>query len=891
MTPKTTENNHAMARLKRNSEISVIWLLPLIALAMALILVYRIYSTSGIEVTVTFPDANGIIAHKTVVKYRGMQVGQVKELTLLKDTNGVSATIEMGRGTEPYLTNNLNFWLVKPKVTLNGVSGLDTLVTGAYIQIGGDNLGQGNSSRFFKALVSPPPTSIPSQLLTYKLVTQDTAGVNPGALIYHRKLEVGSVHNVQLSDDHKAIEITIAINPEYGNLIKRSSRFWSVSGIKADASLSGIKIESEGIAAMLVGGIAFSSPANGDIAEEYSEFRLYRDANSARDALELTLSLAGDSNVSVGTKVFYNAQQVGAIEQLTWDESFQRLIATAQLSHDMTRLIRDDSLFWLDTPSITFNNFSPGRLLQGPVIRFLPGTGEPASSFVVSDKPPRKPNDDNHHQLTLTSSDSFGLAQNASVYYRQHPVGQIDWIRYNAQNELFEFDVSIQPEFSSLIKPETVFYNLSGIKMTAKLTGIDVSVPSIKQALNGGIGIYNPEGLSLPESDHDFTLHEDYFTAVNTRAQQADCYFLVSEEFLSPTVNSPVYYQQFEIGQVRKVTLNKQATASVSEIIIAPEYKHLIRENTQFWQKQGVSLTATLSGVKIDTPPLMQMLLGGLSISTPDHDAPLAKNDQSFQLFTSEEAATKSLRDESTVTIEIHQHTNLKAGQAVKYRGYPVGEVTDIQLMSDLKGIAATVSFHPGFEQQFISHDTRYWLAQPKLGLTNVKNPETLITGDYLSVMPGNSDTPKETRLFTVEREAPPVEIIGDGLHITLQASALGSLKPSSPILYRQLKVGEITGYRLQDNLEIVEVSAYIYPEYIRLITDKTRFWNASGVDIKAGLFSGVEVQTQSLETIISGGIALATSSEGTSVAQHHRYQLFEQADTDWLDWVIGNDD
>lgn len=219
------ENDYPQPNIRTSSVAYTVWILPLLALVLAFWLIYKNVVDAGIHISVTFPDATGIVANKTPVKFRGMEVGRVKNLTVLEDGSGVIAQIEMDKVTIPYLTDKLHFWLVKPNVGFGGISGLDTLFSGAYIQTDGDEIAkQGNITRYFKALIGAPPVEVPKGLKVFKLVTTNAAGVNPGSLIYHRNIQVGTVHAVQLSDDHQSVEVTITLEPKYRGLVKTSSR-------------------------------------------------------------------------------------------------------------------------------------------------------------------------------------------------------------------------------------------------------------------------------------------------------------------------------------------------------------------------------------------------------------------------------------------------------------------------------------------------------------------------------------------------------------------------------------------------------------------------------------------------------------------------------------------
>lgn len=878
-----------IAKLKRNADISIIWILPIIALGLALTLVYDYYTQKGVYIELVLPDASGIIEHKTIVKFRGMQVGKVRKLTLMKEAQLVSAAVEMDKDTAQYLTDEASFWLVKPKVTMNGISGLDTLVTGAYIKFESHKAGDAaNYHRNYVALQTQPSPVIPENASTYTLKAKAAEGINPGSLIYHRKLEVGKVHDVQLSDDQQSIDITIIIAPKYRELIKENSRFWSVSGIRANASLSGISIETEGLAAMLVGGVAFSSPENSHAANEGQVFKLYKGATEARDALHLLLTLPADAEISPQTKIYLNAQQVGEVEELTWNDDFTSLTANVSISKQMTPLIRENTIFWLDSPSLSLTNLKPARLLTGTVIRFLPGNGAESTAFTVQNNPPRERWETSHQQLSLSSKKGFGITQSSQIYFRNHPIGHVDWVRFNPEHQKFEFDISIDKQYQKLITPNTRFYNLTALHFSASLQGVSAEVPSLKQAFNGGIGIYLPaEPSEEALTTHQFALFANYASAVSNSQTPATTFTLTSTNFLAPKTNSPVYYQQFEIGQVSSVNLNSEGTSSLTEVVIEPKYQHLIRSNTQFWQVGGVKVNASLSGVEVETSPLLSMLAGGVAISTPDQNSQAAQRNQSYVLYRSKDAAKDAQEEMTSVIVEIQKESQLREGSPVKYRGYSVGEIVSLKLRADLEGLQAEVSLSAQYAKHFAVSGARYWLVQAELGLSGVKHPEALLTGGYLAVSRGSGEA---KRHFVAKRVNTEPENYRGNLAIKVLTPALGSLNIGSPVLFRQLRVGEVAGYQLNSSGNAVEITLHVFPEFKHLVKQSSKFWNASGLEIQAGLFSGVEIKSQTVETLLTGGVAF-TTAEGELANNNQTFTLHKQPDSDWVNWTTEDDE
>ncbi|MCS9911996.1 MlaD family protein, partial [Pseudomonas aeruginosa] len=213
----------------KTSNWSAIWVLPLVALAIGAWLGWRAYDQAGVLIQVRFESSDGIQAKKTEVLYKGIAVGKVVALDVSEDIKGVVATIEMDKEARQYLSKDTRFWLVKPRVSLAGVTGLETLVSGVYIAV--DPVKGEKEERNFTALKQPPPLSdrLPGLHLTLK--ADRLGSLEQGSPVFYRQIQVGQVKSFQLGDDQRTIEIKVHIEPAYADLVRKHTRFWNASGI------------------------------------------------------------------------------------------------------------------------------------------------------------------------------------------------------------------------------------------------------------------------------------------------------------------------------------------------------------------------------------------------------------------------------------------------------------------------------------------------------------------------------------------------------------------------------------------------------------------------------------------------------------------------------------
>ncbi len=239
--------------------ISPIWLFPIVALVIGGWLVYQTLSQRGPTITITFETAEGIEEGKTKIKFREVEVGLVESIAI-KDRSSVIVTAEMKKGAEPHLTESTRFWVVRPRIGLQGITGLGTLVSGAFINV--DPGKGGKAKREFVGLEEPPilTTDDPGQEFT--LVTDKLGSYTPGSPVYYRGIEVGEVLAHQMAENRKEIFVRVFIREPHDQMVRDDSRFWNASGLSISIDADGMDVNIESLTALVLGGIAFDTPSD-----------------------------------------------------------------------------------------------------------------------------------------------------------------------------------------------------------------------------------------------------------------------------------------------------------------------------------------------------------------------------------------------------------------------------------------------------------------------------------------------------------------------------------------------------------------------------------------------------------------------------------------------------
>ncbi|MGE6243200.1 MlaD family protein [Ectopseudomonas guguanensis] len=755
-----------MAKTRPASNWSAIWVLPLIALLIGGWLAWRAYSEAGIEIQVMFESGDGIQAGKTEVIYKGMPVGKVIALALDRSEarRGVIATLEMNKEVEARLVTGTRFWLVKPSVTLAGVTGLETLVSGNYIAV---SPGEGEPSREFTALPEAPPLAddVPGLHLTLK--AERLGSLNRDSPVFYKQIQVGRVKSFALAENQSTVEVKIFIQPEYASLVRKHTRFWNASGISVDAGLSGVKVRTESLASIVAGGIAFATPehrTDSPATDPSIPFRLYEDYDAAQAGIRISLKLHDFEGLEPGrTPVMYKGIQVGQMKTFKVDKDLGGAQVELMLDPRTEDYLVEGTDFWVVRPSISLAGITGlEALVKGNYIAIRPGE---------SGSPPRR-----------------------------------------------EFEAR------------------------AKAPPLDLGAP----------------GLHL---------------------------VLFSDSLGSMEVGSPILFRQIRVGSVQSFQLSRDDSQVVLGVHIEPEYSHLVNSSTRFWNASGITLKGGLSGVELKSESLQTLLAGGIAFETPDPKA--ARGEGRVQRFALHADREDALQPGLQIGIRVTDGDGLQPGTLVRYKGLEVGKVENLSLTDDLQGVILNVRITQAAEQ-IAREGTRFWVVKPELSLTRAANLGTLVSGQYLEVQPAGQKGARRTE-FVALASAPNQAVREEGLRLVLSAPRRGSIKPGVIVSYREVPVGKVVDFELGPTSDRVLIHVLIEPRYAPLVRSGSRFWNASGIGVDAGLFKGVKVRTESLEALLEGGIAFATPNNpemGGPAQPGQTFALFEEPQEGWMQWA-----
>jgi paraquat-inducible protein B len=309
--------------IEKGRKISLVWLIPLVAGAIAIWLGYTTLSERGPTVTIRFETAEGLEAGKTQVKYKEVAVGVVDNVELSEDLSHILVTAELSKGVAQHVTDGTRFWIVRPRIGATGVSGLGTLLSGAYVEM---DPGEGAPADSFTGLEEPPPISSDVPGTKYVLNAESLGWVERGSPVYFRDVQVGQVLSYQLADDERALEVQVFVNAPHDELVRADSRFWNASGIELSATAAGFDLRVQSLAALLTGGIAFETPSlarPGEQAAAGSEFPLFESLASVGEAqftekIPYLVSFGGSvRGLSPGAPVEFRGIKIGRVTDVS----------------------------------------------------------------------------------------------------------------------------------------------------------------------------------------------------------------------------------------------------------------------------------------------------------------------------------------------------------------------------------------------------------------------------------------------------------------------------------------------------------------------------------------------------------------------------------------------
>ncbi len=295
----------------RRLGLSLVWLVPIVALLVAGSLFVRTVILVGPRIDIEFATADGIEPGKTDVRYKEVVVGKVQTVSLRGDRKRVIVTVRLDRSAAGLAVKDTQFWVVRPRIGAGGISGLGTLLSGAYI---GTDAGVSEESRdSFIGLEGPPFVLRGEPGSVFVLRADDLGSLEVGSPVLYRRTRVGRVVGYTLEPALDEIAIRVFIEAPYHTLVTSQARFWNASGVDVRLSAGGLAFNAQSVATVLAGGVAFELPPGVPKAEPArpdSRFVLFNDRRAA---------LAPEDGVPIPVRMIFDQTARGLAENAPID--------------------------------------------------------------------------------------------------------------------------------------------------------------------------------------------------------------------------------------------------------------------------------------------------------------------------------------------------------------------------------------------------------------------------------------------------------------------------------------------------------------------------------------------------------------------------------------------
>lgn len=666
--------------------ISLVWLVPALALIISLSVAYQNYASQGVLIEISFNNASGVAADETVIKYRDVTIGRVEKVEFAEGLSDVLVHARIDQKMAPYLDDDAEFWVVRPDVSVRGITGLDTVLGGVYIEGNWDT--EADVAQYqFVGVEDAPITRAGQRGSVITLRARDGSALSAGAPILHKGIQVGYLESPELSFNGRDVLVSAFVEAPYDRRITSTTRFWDTSGFSIKFGASGVALDVDSLASLIEGGIAFDTVVSGGSPlVEGQLFDLFDDEDTARSSLfakpnqeVLNVSVLFEQSVSglsVGSEVRFQGIRIGQVSELSAfvvedrDDQQVRLRANLEIepgrlglgpdanSQDALGFLEDFVLRGLRARMIT------GNILSGSLqVEFL--QIEDAPTAVV------RQTDDGYPIIPTTKSDIADVAATAE--------GVLDRINSLPVEELMTGAIDMMDSFERLANDDS----------------LRAAPASLTALLDEARGLIANEDVQAVPADLRSALVD-----LNKVIASAD------EEQIVAKLSATLETANTAVANIEEATRNlPEITAQIEAVIAktnALELDKLVQEATAtlasidklIGSDATADLPASVSAALDETRLFLAEVRQGGAIENVN--AALASASAAAKAFETSVQGLPALSNRATSLVSQTEAVVASFGERSRFSAETLGTLRDIQAAADaVTNLARTIQRNP----------------------------------------------------------------------------------------------------------------------------------------------------------------------------------------------------
>lgn len=838
--------------------ISFVWLLPLIILGILGWVGYESYSKKGTTISILFKTAEGLKEGVTTLEYKGLVLGKVNKI-IINDLNSVKVNILVNKDVAKYVAlDSSTFWVKKPTVSLTKISGLSTIISGYKIELitalkNEKELNVRNAKYKFTGLEEKPNVDLYPHGYYVSLVATDVSHVEVETPLFYNNFQIGEIASKEFIDNELILKAYIY--DKYNYLVNESSSFVMNKALKATFGPSGLDLEISSLYSALVGGITVKTSNDDAKKIKKDDFHvLHEDQEALSKKIDISITLSSAKGIDNNSSIMYKGLIVGKLKGLELTED-NLVYAKAFVYEKFKYLLTDKSSLIIQTPKVGFQGVKNlGNIITGNFIEIDYKKGKEKLDFVIENAEKNGLKDE--LSLSLYTKDLNSISENSKVYFKNIQIGRVDSFSLTKDFKNVKINLKIDSKYKDLINDKTLFYDMSSKLIELKNLDLNVNYSGIKPLLEGAISVVDISRKAKLTKE-SFTLYNSYKDVKTLRRIKTEG-FIINAYFdnsFALKQNQSITYKGQEIGFVSSVKFND--TKSNVKLFIYSKYKKYLTSKSRFYKKGAVKFDASLSGFIFELDGFSTLMNGSIVLDN--------SSTKSFNTRTIYSSMDIMKSAQNSIEIIFDDVEGLKTEfSKVTYKGIGIGKVIDISLGLDHKA-RVKVQVTKDYES-FAKRGTTFYLKKPKISLNEVANIGS-------SVMPVDIGVIRSTQkafansfkgydsIDNVLKHDDAVVLNVTSLHPT-------SVSADAPIYYKNVKIGKVQSIDLSHDGSKILLKCQIENRYKHLVRSNSEFYDISGFEFKFSLFSGAKVETNTITSILKGGLLIVTPYEYDDIAE-----------------------